>query len=351
MSGGAKHRGRQILFRCDGTAQTGLGHASRCLALAEALTEAGCECHFAGHWNEAGRELVCAAGMSLAEVAAPTGSSQDAVETAEMAGRLPAAAIVADSYEIDANYLNQLQRGTTAVILIDDFARLPRYPCHALVNFTVNARALPYPKQDIVCLLGPEYFFARHRLRQLRAKKANSKLDNKKICVAIGGVDRHDLSFRVIEALLPLAGQLAVRVVVSKSHPGLSKLEQLLQPFRAGSSLQVQLPDLSEIFAWTDLCFCGGGLTKYEAAYLGIPTAVISQTEDQAGETIEFARRGLAVDFGLGTRLDTSLLSKKILDWLADSERHLACRRAALLTFPADPTRNAAEALVKLFGA
>lgn len=348
MNVGAKHDRGQILFRCDGTVQTGLGHASRCLALAEALTEVGCKCHFVGHWNETAEELISTAEMSSARITAPIGSSQDALEVTRAADRLRVSAIVVDSYQIDENYLDRLQRRTATVAVIDDFARLARYPCRAIINFTVNAGMLPYPKQEVACLLGPKYFFARRRLRQLHAKKSNSSLDNKKLCVAIGGVDRHDLSSRVLEALLPWATRLAVQVVVSKSHPTLGKLEGLLREFRNGGGLQTQLPDLSEVFAWADLCICGGGLTKYEAAYLGIPTAVISQTEEQASETVEFVRRGLAVDFGLGTQLDTPLLSEKISAWLGSSERHLACRRAALLTFPADPTRNAAEAIVKL---
>lgn len=339
-----------MLFRCDGTAQTGLGHVSRCLALAEASAELGCECRFAGHWNEAAREMISTARMKLDEIAAPTGSAADAVETAGLIQQTQMDTIVVDSYAVGENYLERLRDETAALVLIDDFARLKSYPCRAVINFTVNAGALPYPKPDAVYLLGPKFFLARRRLRDLRRRTGDFVPGNQKLCVAIGGVDRHDFSSRVLGALVPVADQLAVRVIVSQSHASLGHLEGLLRKFRAGSVLKTQLPDLADEFAWADLCVCGGGMTKYEAAYLGIPAVILSQTEEQAGETVDFARRGLAVDFGLGTRLGAASLSERILSWWRDSERHLACRRAGLLTFPADPTRNAAEAVRQLTG-
>jgi UDP-2,4-diacetamido-2,4,6-trideoxy-beta-L-altropyranose hydrolase len=40
-----------ILFRCDGMAETGLGHVSRCVALAEALRECGFVSRFCGRFG------------------------------------------------------------------------------------------------------------------------------------------------------------------------------------------------------------------------------------------------------------------------------------------------------------
>ena len=61
-----------------------------------------------------------------------------------MRANVPAPAIVADSYDFDAAYLEALATGRAraSLLVIDDFAALSEYPDGALVlNFTVGAQS------------------------------------------------------------------------------------------------------------------------------------------------------------------------------------------------------------------
>jgi spore coat polysaccharide biosynthesis predicted glycosyltransferase SpsG len=103
------------------------------------------------------------------------------------------------------------------------------------------------------------------------------------------------------------------------------------------------------MLSWADACICGGGLTKYEAAYLGVPAAVLAQNADQGSETKEF------VDLGLGWDLTSSVsrfccneLTRPLEAFLSGNSLREAISKTALAAFPEDPTRTAAEALLEL---
>ena len=57
MSGAAPGGGRVVLFRVDGGAAIGLGHAARSATLAAALSAAGCRVLILTRWREGWRDL------------------------------------------------------------------------------------------------------------------------------------------------------------------------------------------------------------------------------------------------------------------------------------------------------
>ncbi len=340
---------RTVLFRCDGSARTGLGHVSRCLALAEALAECGFPCRFLGRFEAGAEELLARAGMAFVQAGQLAGSGNDAAHTLQAIGDCRARLAVLDSYDVDDSYVAALHRGVP-VLVIDDFGRLRRYPCSAVLNFTVNGPNLPYPRGKQLYLLGPGYLLVRRRLRLARDRAAPRSGNVRRLLVAAGGSDPVDLSRLVVRALLETAPRLSVHAVVGRSYRHPEELSGLVERFDCESQVISQRADLAEEFEWADACVCGGGLTKYEAAYLGIPTAVLSQNADQAHETLHFAEKGLAFDLGLGERQTVAGLARRLDGWLADDRRRECLSQTGLALFPEDPTLRAAEALTQLAG-
>lgn len=335
-----------ILFRCDGTAATGLGHLSRCLALAEALEELGCACAFAGSYAESAVALLRGADLSFENIPSLAASDSPSATLAR-ANAIDACAVVIDSYAIGEEHIASLGQRSLPAVVIDDFARFPTYPCAAVLNFTVNAPELPYPASGTVYLLGPAYFLVRRRLRQLRACLEPRSGAVGRILIAVGGNDRHTLSLRIVHALKAIAPRLVVRVVAVLDVSAKEEMARLLAGFAAGSAWVTNQKDLADEFSQADACVSGGGLTKYEAAYLGVPGAVLSQTAEQAGETVAFSSRGLAWDLGLGTAVTASALEEGLQRFLADANLRAQLSRTGLATFPVDPTRNAAQAVAE----
>jgi len=340
-----------MLFRCDGVKNTGLGHVSRCVALAEALQEASIACRFVGKYEAGAQALLRSAGMSFEQVGEEVNHAGDPNRTLNALREDSVRGIVVDSYSANAAFLTTLHRAGKVVIVIDDFMRLERYDCSAILNFTVNAVRMKYVTQAIH-LLGPRYLLVRRRIRNMRMslceKHGKKKGEVKNVLVAVGGEDLHDLSLQISKVLLTVAPGVTVHVVIGTTYSNKQELANVLSQFRCPGSFMVQLPDLAEEYAWADICFCGGGLTKYEAAYMGLPTAVISQNEEQLEETVFFASHGLAVDLGAAQVLDATSLASSLIHLIENKSQRLSLSEACLRTFPDDPTRNAAEAIVHI---
>ena len=315
----------RVLVRCDGTEETGLGHVSRCLGLAEALAERGVASLFCGTYSVRARGLLAEAGM-------PT---QDACGTGDLA-RLGVRAIVVDSYAITAEDLAALAPARTgsALLVIDDFAALAEYPAEALVlNFTVGAAELEYRGERLVRLLGPEHLLVRRALRQLRADRRPVRRPPRHVLLALGGGDRFGLSAELAAALTAADPEVTVRLAAG---------EYGTLPKRASTLAARQL---TPGYAWADIAVTGGGLTKYEAAYLGIPPLIISQSDGEDAETQQFAHAGLGVDAGHGATASPHERESMVRSYMHDTELHDQLRRAALRTFPDDPTAGVAETL------
>lgn len=281
------------IFHCDATAATGLGHLSRCLALAEALRRRGGRAVFHGHWAGAAFTLLAASGFDFRGKVTPTGSAEDADALAELAANEDAAGAVADSYALDAAWLAELARRETAVALVDDFAQLGDYSdCAGVLNFTVGAERLVYPRlRSELRLAGPSYFPAREKLVRLRqGVRATMSAPLRRILIALGGGDVRGMTLPLYRAVRRLAPEAEVRALL----PGgpAQAAAQGLDP----ADFPAAAPDLAAHYAWADGSVTGGGLTKYECAYLGLPQAIFSQTEAQQEETVRFCAAGGGLD-------------------------------------------------------
>ncbi|MFA6242525.1 MAG: UDP-2,4-diacetamido-2,4,6-trideoxy-beta-L-altropyranose hydrolase [Candidatus Hydrogenedentales bacterium] len=333
-----------VVFLCDGSRDIGLGHVSRCVALAEALQEQGKRAHFHGCFEAGAQELLREAGLTYRALDC-TLRDFDRESLLAVTKEANPGALVIDSYAIAAEDLAMLDSLDVPVAVIDDFARLDRYDCSAVLNFTVEAKQLPYRGSARRWLLGPEYLLVHRALRTARLTAASAKGALRRVLLCIGGSDRHGLTVKAARLLKESGYEGALHVVVGASYCAMDELKCLLG---TGDLVDVQLPNLADALSKADLCICGGGLTKYEAAYLGVPVAVLSQNEDQAAETVQFAAHGLAVDLGLGVGASDDVLTQRLADVLRDEVGRRRLREAGLRAFPNDPTANAATALATL---
>jgi spore coat polysaccharide biosynthesis predicted glycosyltransferase SpsG len=328
---------RLVLFRVDGTSAVGIGHLSRCLALAEALEELGVRSKFAGCFEDAARALLDPTPFERID-------SEDwtADGLARLAQEHQPRGIILDDYRFGEEALHGV--GAVArLILIDDFARLPTYRlCRVIVNFTVGATGLDYRDANAASkLLGPAHLLLRRAMRRA-PRKQTAATTVRKVLLSFGGGESGELSIPVLRALLQVDGGLMLRLVTGRPVPAAA--QELLGRFPNGAVHQRNLRDLAEAFAWADACVSGGGLTKYEAAFCGVPVAVVSRTAHEAEETRAFAAAGLAID--LGSADDPERLSRGLSQLVNDETlRHALVQRSST-TFPDDPTKRVATGIL-----
>jgi spore coat polysaccharide biosynthesis predicted glycosyltransferase SpsG len=337
---------RTIVFRCDGTAATGLGHTSRSLALAEAFVDLGYQCVFLGHFDDGVRSRLRAAGMHWDLLAAPSWTAEDAAALIATARRTSAVGIVIDTYLADAHFVERVEQQGGPVLLIDDFAGLPSYPCSAVLNFTSRAPEFSYPCESVRCFLGPRWFLGRRSLRQLRAAGARPTDDVRRVLVSSGGNDPFDVVLPLVNALHMCERNLSVHVVARATYEALPQLDTMLARFHGETNILTQLPDLSRELAWADLCLSNAGLTKYEAAYVGTPAGVLSQNEGQRLDAERFETLGITMNLGMAECIDVDQLTARVSRLLTEQPLRQQLQDQSLSIFPADPTLDLARVLL-----
>lgn len=326
-----------ILIRCDGDDRIGLGHVGRCLALAEAWRRAGIATRFIGRFGAAAQRMLARADMLAQPAGGALGTPEDrALLSGQASG---ARAVLVDSYAMDLDYLRSLRALFPALLVIDDFAALPGYPCDAVLNFTAAATSLHYPTVAR-CALGPGYLPARGALRGRRGR-ARSGATVRHILVAIGGGGDSAHAHAVAASLSQLAPGVEVRVVLGSAPEA-----AVAARFDGLARLDVGLPDLAEALDWADLCICGGGLTKYEAVYVGVPAAVLSVNTEQWADTQLLASAGLCVDLGMVQDLADEAFALKLAECIDDADARGRMVARGLDAIPADAPDRAAALLL-----
>ena len=330
-----------VLFRCDATADIGFGHLSRCIALAEAMRISGAECVFAGQLDTAAADQVRAAGFVCESLASPI-NAKGAME--ELADLPQPQAIVLDSYRADETYIAELGTGGHRVVVIDDFRALSSYPCDVVLNFTWEAPSLSYPDGPTL-LLGPHYLPARRRLVEQRAhsieRDRTGPIQN--VLIAVGGSDPKGITARLLRCLAGQTENFTVRAIAQNPE----ELEPLFASFATGSEILPRQRDLSDQLLWADAAITGGGLIKYESAYMGVPVAAIAQNEGQDGETQVFAKAGLVFNLGLADSVSDAQLAQALGTFLSEAALRKAMAERMREAFIADPSAHAAHAILE----
>lgn len=331
----------RVLFRCDATADIGFGHLSRCIALAEAMRLSGAECVFAGQFDTAAADQVRAAGFACESLASPI-NAKGAME--ELADLPRPQAIVLDSYRADETYIAELGTGGHRVVVLDDFRALSAYPCDVVLNFTWEAPSLSYPEGPTL-LLGPHYLPARRRLVEQRAHSIERDRTGpiRNALIAVGGSDPKGITARLLRCLAGQTENITVRAIAQNPE----ELEPLLESFAPGSEILPRQRDLSDQLLWADAAITGGGLIKYESAYMGVPVAAIAQNEGQDGETQVFAKAGLVFDLGLADSVSDAQLAQALGIFLSDAALRKAMAERMREAFIADPGAHAAHAILE----
>ena len=338
-----------VLFRCDATRATGWGHISRCVALAEAFGEVGWRSIFAGCFDRSASQIIAAAGCEIREAATTANAAGDAIATGQLLRQLKPDLVVFDSYAADRDYLDMLRSDATAMVLFDDFGHWADYPCDAILNFTVGATGRAYLNRQRLRLLGPAYFPARKNMRQLRAQTTRTTAGRaSRVLVALGGLDEHGLARRVLRALHEAELTAEVHVVSGSRNRDIDEIKRTVEQFGGTSCYRHGLPDLASEFAWADSCIAGGGLTKYEALFMGLPTAAISMNAGQYDDTLLLEDRGAVMNLGLSENFDPARWVEMLRRFALDPSIRISLARRAAELFPGDTTGNAIQALCGL---
>lgn len=329
------------LFRVDADGTVGLGHVSRCLAIAEALEERGWACGFAGSLGRDASILIDAAGFTRQATPTPAFGPADIDVTLATANQPNGRLLMIDSYAVTPAVLRILANGTKHLAVMDDGFDF-EIPARMIVNFTGYTPRAIAPGAGRRVLRGLAYFPARRALRERRKLPPVVRTD--RVVVTFGGADRFGLTLKTLQVLLSATHR---QVIANIPHghidgPAIRALQQQYSPrlqiIATPQELPANLMKASHVI-------CGGGMTKYECMYLGIPVGVIAQNARESVDNQPFLAKGALSVLESPETLTQDSLAAAITAFLDDEAGNMHRAAAARALFPDDPAGNIADAI------
>jgi UDP-2,4-diacetamido-2,4,6-trideoxy-beta-L-altropyranose hydrolase len=305
-----------IYFRCDVSEAIGWGHLKRCLALAKHSAKYEAAYFLFTDVDEQVLQLVKKMGLGFCQI--PNGlalkdeikhypdSCRSIVVDLGHRGNL-------DNPDELVSYFLELDKLQFQIVVIDglneDSFRSDRAP-------RVKAVVQPYwgvvegstPPNAEHWLYGPEYVLTDELYYNSYKRRNSSFLQN--ILVTFGGSDPQKNTINVLHGISHLPDTLNIRVIVGPSFSVSHKAEISLLKASASVEVIFSPENLLVHYNWADVCLCGSGTSRYEAAANGLPVifASIYPEHDELSRT--YASFGTAQFVGTA-----ALLSPR--DWAA----------------------------------
>src|SRR5438067_3986299 len=192
-----------ILFRVDGTSQTGHERLYRCLTYAAALQRRRRPCFFLSQVEPAPLAFALRrAGNDRVEAQHTAGSPADLEQTLFEARRINPAAIVVDAAEADEAYLRELRASCPVVVSIDHLASVA-FPSRLVINPLLGPAKEAYTfGRGTQLLLGARYALVRPEVRRARPIRSQEPPQPFRIMVALGDDDMNNRSLEFARTLM-----------------------------------------------------------------------------------------------------------------------------------------------------
>ncbi|HXT01683.1 MAG TPA: hypothetical protein VN915_13500 [Elusimicrobiota bacterium] len=263
----------RIGILADAGRTAGLGHLTRCLALAQAVETIHGRKPIFLDLDTASRRWVEERGFPC-----------------RRGWRGPWDLLIVDSYRLSKKDYASARRGADRVLLIHDAGTL-RSPADWLLNSAVYAKEVRYGKADVGgMLLGPIFQPLRREFWRPAPLRLNRRVRN--VLVTLGGGDIQRPLAIVLPSLQTALPEAHFHVVVgphAQTPPGAP---------REGVDVHRSPRDIRRIARSCDIAVSAGGQTLYELASMGIPVVALEIAGNQRPNIAGFVSSGAALSAG-----------------------------------------------------
>lgn len=305
----------RVVIRVDASIKIGTGHVMRCLTLADALRDNGNEVYFICRRHEGNlidfieSKKYQVFTLAVTHQTSLHSESDELLAHAHWLGAtqkedsgvckpivvaLQPDWIIVDHYALDYRWQEVLQEHTAKLLVIDDLADR-KHSCQLLLDQTFGRQAKDYkPLVPETCtlLLGSQYALLRPEFSQWRdfSLKRRAKPEFKKLLISLGGVDAENVTSRVLEAVndFEQLKDVDITVVMGPTSPHLVSVQRLVEELPFNIKVTVNVSDMAELMANSDLAIGAAGATTWERCCLGLPSIllVVADNQRKVAETL-----------------------------------------------------------------
>ena len=316
---------KKFLIRADASAEMGVGHLMRTIALGQILQDAGAEIHFATISSNGELDHLLGKENFIVHKICNFFSSdggEDVRELLAIAGIINPNWIVIDGYHFTGRYEKIIKEAAphVKILRIEDFPRDYHYADVLLCqNFGAeNMKFRCHPKT--MQLLGLDFLLLRREFRQAKTLSPvdNSQLKHNRLLVTLGGGATGEASLKIAKAIYE-GGQPELNVIFN-----LGKLIKNAQEFDKYSKQGLIFKDFSSNIALemdrSEIALVAGGSTMWELIYLGIPFLAVALNRRQNDYLEMLSNQGLCVNLGYYEDLSDSYLNSSIRNLIVNSK-------------------------------
>jgi UDP-2,4-diacetamido-2,4,6-trideoxy-beta-L-altropyranose hydrolase len=299
------------VFRCDASPTIGAGHVGRCLAFAEALSDAGWRVAFAVGPDTITTMPVIASGVfSVLELGGEKAAEPPALRQSYPGG---VDLLVVDHYDRDIHFEKPCRSWARRILVMEDGTDR-QHDCDVLVDAAACNQATYAGRVPTrACLLlGPAYALIRRSFlnRRPTALLRRDGRPVKRILLSFGATDPSNTTSAVLDALDFFVDNFAITVGMSSRAPHIDGVRRRMQG-RCHLALDA---DMAELIAESDLAVGAAGASAFERAVLGLPSILLTLADNQLGISRILTQFGAAIDCqqigsDFSTRLGDSVAS------------------------------------------
>jgi UDP-2,4-diacetamido-2,4,6-trideoxy-beta-L-altropyranose hydrolase len=292
----------KLIVRADASTEIGTGHVMRCLALAQCWQKQGGTVIFIMSNSTPALDVrLKSEGVEIIDLAATSGSLEDAQETVIFAQKFNIDWIVIDGYQFQQDYQKIFKNYHLKTLFIDDYGHSNYYCSDIVLNQNINADQSLYQNRETYTklLLGSSYTLLRQEFRKLPLQTKTISLIGTKILVTLGGGDPDNVTLKVIQALSDIkVNDLEVLVVIGASNPSYNQLNLFVQSLNFSIKLVQNVTDMPQLMAWADISIAAGGSTNWELAFMGLPSVIIVIANNQQKIAEKLHKQGIIINLG-----------------------------------------------------
>jgi spore coat polysaccharide biosynthesis predicted glycosyltransferase SpsG len=318
-----------ILFRCDGTPESGWESLYQCLSLAAALQRRRRGTHFLSYLEP----------LSLAQVIhrgnnewSPAESRIDSVGDLEATQReirrLGAAAVVVAGRNVTEEYLRALAQTGTAVLAIDTEAA-HRFPCSIVVNpmLAPGLKAYKY-ERGTQLLLGRKFALVRGVFRRQRTIRATEQPGPFRALVAMGDDDSEQTLLRT-QQLLEMPKVDKVSIACRTHHPRYHDLRDFADESGGRVEVVTEPKELMTRLVRAHFALTCGDAWSLELCCVGIPQLVLPTQPAHQMNAKRMDDEGVATFLGAADDVAFAQLAEAVGVVLDDPMERLGMSRCA----------------------
>lgn len=282
----------RLLILTEGFQDTGYGHVTRCMAIAQAFQARAIEVEFLVNGDENVASMLNKYSLQTFNWLQDLDRLKDILKYVQL--------VLIDSYKASLDLYMFIHEYVSVCVYLDDFNRL-EYPSGIIMNGTVGAELIAYPKKENhIYLLGKDYVILREPFKYgLHIRRTVEKI--RSILITFGGADPLNLTTTVLSNVLDYFEEEKKIIILGAAFSHVDEVKALADK-QTELYYNVDAETMKRLMQNADLAISAAGQTINELAITGLPSIIFKVADNQDNNISGWMRFGFIESYIDATR-------------------------------------------------